>query len=83
MLLLSFLYFVFGFEGLIGVLSLNNMIKNTKERIAQLQEQKISFEEEKKMLETDPRYAEKIIREKYGFKKEGEIILEFSGPKDD
>ena len=45
-----------------------------KRQIEQLQAQKTQLTEEKRLLESDPVYLEKVARERMGLIKEGEVV---------
>lgn len=49
-----------------------NAIYNQK--IKDLEEEQVKLKEEKRLLEEDPAYLEKVGREKMGLVKEGEVI---------
>ncbi len=43
-------------------------------KIRELREERVSLAEEKRLLEEDPDYLEKVAREKMGLIREGEVI---------
>ena len=45
-----------------------------KRQIEQLQQKSAELREEKRLLETDPVYLEKVAREKMGLIREGEVV---------
>ena len=76
LLLLGYLYFAGDF-GFVRILSLYKEKKNLKLEIKKLEAKTIDLKLEKKRLETDLGYVERIAREKYGMTKKGERIYKF------
>jgi len=52
--------------------------KKLRSRIEETQERMIQLEEENRRLEEDPVYCERVLREKTGMVREGEIVHELS-----
>lgn len=55
-------------------IELNNRKETLKEKTAKLKKQTISLRKDIKHLNTDPFLLERIAREEYGMKKEGEFV---------
>ena len=49
-----------------------------KRQIEQLQQKSAELREEKRLLETDPVYLEKVAREKMGLIREGEVVYKIT-----
>ena len=49
-----------------------------KRQIEQLQQKSAELKEEKRLLETDPVYLEKVAREKMGLIREGEVVYKIT-----
>ena len=49
-----------------------------KKQIEQLQQKSAELKEEKRLLETDPVYLEKVAREKMGLIREGEVVYKIT-----
>ena len=63
------------FPGFARLQQLKEENRNLEKRIDMLTKTNEDLEKEKKKLETDPTYIEKIAREKLGMVKKDEIIL--------
>lgn len=49
-----------------------------KKQIEQLQQEALELREEKRLLESDPVYLEKVAREKMGLIREGEVVYKIT-----
>ena len=49
-----------------------------KKQIEQLQQKSAELKEEKRLLESDPVYLEKVAREKMGLIREGEVVYKIT-----
>jgi cell division protein FtsB len=54
---------------------LNRRNEEYRQKIVELKEENLALHEEKRRLEDDPVYLEKVAREKMGLAKEGEMIM--------
>ena len=77
----AFLLFIFAFVVLISFLPTFSRLQDVKqkdleykERIAALENEHARLQEERRKLETDPVYLEKVAREKMGLIREGEVV---------
>lgn len=85
-MMLSFLivlYFVLSFIfGDMGLISYHKMEKNyqrVEQDLDRLNKENERLRKEADALKTDPRYIERLARERLGLSKEGEIIYEYEG----
>lgn len=67
-----------------GYLKIKRLLRQNRELERQIKETKQAnrrLEEEQEKLESDPVYLEKVLREKLGLAKEGEIIYKVLPPQ--
>jgi len=67
-----------------GYLKIKRLVRQNRELERQIKETKQAnrrLEEEQEKLESDPVYLEKVLREKLGLAKEGEIIYKVLPPQ--
>ncbi len=77
-LILVLLYvLVFGDYGMWRINALQKEIVAQQGQIDQLKAERDSLEQERWRLINDPKYIEKVAREKYGMKKDGEVVYKF------
>jgi len=77
----AFLLFLFAFLILIMFLPTYTKVQDIKQkdleyqnRIKELESERVRLKREKRLLEDDPAYLEKVAREKMGLIREGEVI---------
>lgn len=77
----AFLLFVFAFLILIMFLPTYTKVQDVKQkdleyqnRIQELENERAQLKREKRLLEDDPVYLEKVAREKMGLIREGEVV---------
>ena len=67
--------FIFGNHGLYQLYLLKKERSNIQEKINLLREEKITLEDKKTKLQTDPKHIEELAREKYRMSKKGERVF--------
>jgi cell division protein FtsB len=88
LILVLFLFFIFGFftffgdKGIIHLLRLQKEWGRIKEANAKIEEENRKLREEVKRLQYEKRYIEEIARKELGMVKEGEVIYQFESPND-
>ena len=88
LILLLFLFLIFGFftffgdKGIIHLLRLQKEWIRIKEANVKIEEENRRLREEVKRLQYEKRYIEEIARKELGMVKEGEVIYQFDSPQD-
>lgn len=71
------LSFIFGDMGLIGYHKMKKNYQRAEQELDRLNKENEKLRKEADALKTDPRYIERLARERLGLSKEGEIIYEY------
>jgi len=88
LILILFLFLIFGFftffgdKGIIHLLRLQKEWIRIKEANVKIEEENRRLREEVKRLQYEKRYIEEIARKELGMVKEGEVIYQFDSPQD-
>ena len=88
LILILFLFLIFGFftffgdKGIIHLLRLQKEWGQIKDANVKIEEENRKLREEVKRLQYEKRYIEEIARKELGMVKEGEIIYQFESPND-
>ena len=88
LILVLFLFLVFGFftffgdKGIMHLLRLEKEWGRIKEANVKIEEENRKLREEVKRLQYEKRYIEEIARKELGMVREGEVIYQFESPKD-
>jgi len=88
LILVLFLFFIFGFftffgdKGIIHLFRLQKEWGRIKEANVRIEEENRKLREEVKRLHYEKRYIEEIARKELGMVKEGEVIYQFEPPND-
>jgi len=80
-LFLGFLYLLFDNRGIITRIKLELQRKEWQERLKADSAETKRLEEQIKSLETDKKAIEKVARERYGMKREGETVYQIKKEK--
>ena len=87
-ILVLFLFLIFGFftffgdKGIIHLLRLQKELVRIKDANAKIEEENRKLREEVKRLQYEKRYIEEIARKELGMVKEGEVIYQFESPNE-
>ena len=75
-IILFILFFITGQRGSYKLYKFSRQLRELEIEIAKISEEIKKLEEEKEKINNDPAYIEKIAREKYKMKKEGEQVYQ-------
>ena len=81
-LILGVLIFL-GDKGVLSLLRLQKELGRIKEDNRKIEEENQKLKEEVRRLQNEKRYIEEIARKELGMAKQGEIIYQFTPPKND
>ncbi len=73
---------IWGSHGLHTYQNLKEQHQDLEERIREVESKNIALSREIRLLQSDAKYQEKIIRNRFNFVKDNEILYIFSGAQD-